>query len=442
MAAVVSQGWSIRRPPAEPTPTGRIVGIGTPTARVVGVDTPTPTGRIVGIDVARCLALVGMICTHLVLATGPGGQVTVPQQIAGGRSAALFAVLSGVSLALLSGGTTPVTGVRLFRARCALVVRAVLIATLGLWLGQLQSGVAVILTYYGLLFLLALPFLTLRSRTLAALAAAVALVVPVLSHLLRPHLPRTTIGQPTPDDLDSVALMLSDLTLTGTYPALAWTAYLLLGLALGRLPLARPAVAARIAVVGAGLALAAWLTGHLVTGAAVVQAQLTQSFTRPPLPWAVLEQRLINGLHGTTPTDTWWWLLVAAPHSTTPVDLAQTGGSAMAVLGLCVLVTRWRPRMWSVVGGAGAMALSLYSVHVLLAATRLPRTEPYAAQWHLALVLGIGAAFAAARLKGPLEWLVACAGRAVADGCLRAAGVPARVTAGVSPGDGTDDLPR
>jgi hypothetical protein len=397
MAFVVSAAWSIRRP---------------------------RTGRIVGVDLARCLALVGMICTHLVIATGPGGQITVLQQVAGGRSAALFAVLAGVSLALISGGTRPVTGVGLLRARCALVVRAVLIAALGLWLGDLRSGVAVILAYYGVLFLLAVPFLGLGAGPLAMLAAAVAVVVPVASHLLRPHLPRSSIGQPTVEDLDSMGLLASDLFFTGTYPALAWTAYLFLGMAIGRLPLARPAVGARVALVGAVLATAAWLVGHVVVSSPAVQAALATSFARPVLPWAVVEQRLINGLHGTTPTDTWWWLLVAYPHTTSPLDLIHTGGSAMAVLGVCVLVARWQPQVWSIVGGAGAMTLSLYTFHVVLAATRLPRTEPYAVQWHLLLVLGIGAAFAAARIKGPLEWAVASAGRAVADVCERAATRP------------------
>lgn len=393
-------------------------------------------------DLARCLALVGMMSTHLVLATGQGGQVTVLQQVAGGRSAALFAVLAGVSLALVSGGRTPVTGVRMLHARCALVVRAVLIGSLGLWLGDLRSGIAVILTYYGALFLLMVPFLALQARTLAILAAAVALVVPVVSHLLRPHLPTTSIGQPTVDDLDSVGLFVTDLLLTGTYPALGWTAYLFLGMAIGRLPVARPAVAPRIALSGAVIALVGWLAGHLVVSSPTVQSALAGSFTRPALPWAVVEQRLINGQHGTTPTDTWWWLLTAYPHTTTPLDLVHTGGSAMVVLGLCLLVGRWRPRMWSVLAGAGAMSLSLYTFHVVLASTRLPRTEPYAAQWHIALVLGIGACFAALRLRGPLEWAVACAARAVANGCVRVAVRPQPVIGDEHAQSSAGDLPR
>ena len=46
-----------------------------------------------------------------------------------------------------------------------------------------------ILTYYGLLFLLGLPFLGLRAPALFAWACAWAVAAPVASQLLRPHLP-------------------------------------------------------------------------------------------------------------------------------------------------------------------------------------------------------------------------------------------------------------
>ena len=47
---------------------------------------------------ARCLALLGMVATHVLFARGPDGDLALPQAIAGGRAAALFAVLAGVSL--------------------------------------------------------------------------------------------------------------------------------------------------------------------------------------------------------------------------------------------------------------------------------------------------------------------------------------------------------
>ena len=139
-----------------------------------------PAGRVVGLDAARALALLGMMATHILVGVDADG-VTLPQQIAGGRASALFAVLAGVSLALMTGGTTPPRGRRRFVLSAGLAVRALLVALVGLLLGEVDSGIAVILTYYGLLFLLGLPFLGLRTRPLVVLAGGWLLVVPVLS---------------------------------------------------------------------------------------------------------------------------------------------------------------------------------------------------------------------------------------------------------------------
>ena len=66
--------------------------------------------RIVGIDVARGLAVLGMMTAHV----GPDDHGPIPPggfaQLADGRPAALFVVLAGLSLALLSGSTNPEIG--------------------------------------------------------------------------------------------------------------------------------------------------------------------------------------------------------------------------------------------------------------------------------------------------------------------------------------------
>ena len=68
------------------------------------------TPRLVGLDVARALAVLGMFAAH----TAPGSWLYT---IAEGRAAALFAVLAGVSIALMSGGSQPSEGSRLRAAR-------------------------------------------------------------------------------------------------------------------------------------------------------------------------------------------------------------------------------------------------------------------------------------------------------------------------------------
>src|SRR5687767_2449410 len=114
-------------------------------------------GRVVGVDVARFVALAGMMAIH-VLPAFEAGEVTFSQSLAGGRASALFAVLAGVSISLANGGR--VVSPRVWdRVAAGLVVRASLIALLGLFLGELDTTIAVILVYYGLLFVVGAPFL-------------------------------------------------------------------------------------------------------------------------------------------------------------------------------------------------------------------------------------------------------------------------------------------
>jgi uncharacterized membrane protein len=361
-----------------------------------------PPGRMVGVDVARCLALLGMVATH-VLPPVDGTGVTAVQQLAGGRSSALFAVLAGVSIALLSGRREPVHGIARRRVTRGLLVRAVLIAMLGLLLGVLETTIAIILTYYGVLFCLATPFLRLRARSLAWWAAGWLLVVPLLSHLLRPHLPPPSWASPTPASLLDPWQLVTELTFTGYYPAVVWMAYVLVGMAVGRLDLTRRRAAVDLACVGGLLAALSWATSRILLARTGVWQQLQQSYGSGDL-----REHLQQGLHGTTPTDTWWWLAVRAPHSGTPLDLAHTIGSALLVTGFCVLVAALAPRTFAVVFGAGAMTLTLYSLHVLLRTpTFWDRDDVPTFVLHVAVVLAVGAAYRLARRSGPLERLVA-----------------------------------
>jgi hypothetical protein len=117
-------------------------------------------------------------------------------------------------------------------------------------------------------------------------------------------------------------------------------------------------------------------------------------------------------MYGQTPADgSWAWLLVVAPHSTTPFDLLQTMGSAAAVLGLCLgvvgLLGRAPERAVAVFFGAGTMTLTLYTLHVVMRTEQVwPAEEPDTFRWHVLVLLAVGAVFVAARRRGPLEWVL------------------------------------
>lgn len=350
--------------------------------------TATRQGRLVGLDVARCLALLGMVATHVLDARTPDGEVATAQLLAGGRASALFAVLAGVSLALMT--REPLRGRPLALRSAGIAGRAVLIALLGLLLGGLDSGVAVILTYYGVLFVLGLPFTVLRLRSLVPLTVGWVVVAPAVSHLVRPHLPERGFDSPSFEQLADPGQLASELLLTGYYPVVPWLAYLLAGIALGRLDLRDTSLLGALALGGLGTAVLA----TRVSGALVDPAVASENAT---------------GMYGTTPADgDWDWLLVVAPHSATPFDLAQTIGSAVLVICACLLLERLLPRavtaVLAVVLGAGAATLTLYSLHVVMLTPQVwPEEEPSAYASHVVVLLALGAVLRLLRRRGPLE---------------------------------------
>lgn len=369
-------------------------------------------GRIVGLDVARCLALLGMVATHVLEERDLNGDLTAAQWLAGGRASALFAVLAGVSVALMTGGRRPVRGRERWQRSMGLAVRALLIASLGLALGELETGLAIILTYYGVLFLLGLAFVGLGARPLLALAVVWVVVGPVLSHLVRPHLPERRFDSPDFGQLAAPDQLLSELFFTGYYPCLPWLAFLLVGMAVGRMQLRRGKVQVALAAGGLLLALVTTLVSHWLTARDAVADRLLNHAGPGVDSGPELVDAISTGMFGNTPDGgSWAWLLVVAPHSSTPFDLAQTIGSAALVIGLCVgVVGLWGravERGFAVFFGAGTMTLSLYSLHVVARTDSVwPPEQPETFRWHVLILLAIGAGFVALRRRGPLEAVV------------------------------------
>lgn len=365
-----------------------------------------PRPRVVGVDLARGFALIGMAATHMLAVQSPDtGRLTLVGWVAAGRASALFAVLAGVSLALVTGGTRPTSGGARARARLSIAFRAVLIGLFGLWLAGTGTPIAVILAYYALLFLLALPFLGLRWQTLVGLAVGWAVLAPWLSHAWRAQLPPGPNDQVSVESLADPVAALRELFVIGYYPALVWMTYLLAGLAVGRLDLRSRVVAWWLVGVGVGLAVLAWMTSSWLLAAGVVDR------LRPPgaagtYGWLDLQT---EELHGTTPPGDLAWLGIAAPHSGTPFDLIGTTSSALAVLGGSLLICRaeWIRTLTRPVAAAGTMTLTLYLVHGYVLAQDW---VAWGTLWYWLLHVASALTFATVWLlffrRGPLESLV------------------------------------
>lgn len=305
----------------------------------------SPDGRLRGVDVARGLAVLGMFGAHLLSTdalvwTAPGTWSGVVD----GRSSILFAVLAGVSVALLTGRTTPPTGDALVRARLVLLTRAVLLLALGGLVQLLVVPVAVILEFYAVLLVLCLPLLRWRPRSLFLLAGVlVAVVNPLYHQLLLPWMSAETGG----------GGVLGQLGFTGVYPVVTWSAFVVTGLGVGRLDLTAARVRAALVLVGLVLAVVGYTVGDV---AALMGGEAGAStgalFTDDDPSWQELVPPAAD-------------LLQAEPHSNTPAETVGSGGFALLVLGSCLLVAdRLR---WALLplASVGAMPLTAYCAHLV-----------------------------------------------------------------------------
>jgi uncharacterized membrane protein len=375
--------------------------------------------RLRGIDAARGLALLGMMATHL-LPTFEANANLTPTWIGltfSGRAAALFAVLAGIGLALSTGKQVPAEGRALGAARRGIALRAAVIAAVGLALGGLEVNLAIILVHYAVLFLCVLPFLGLRLKTLCVWAAAWIMVSPVLAYLLRPWLlasnPPLKLGHnPSWEDLSTPSQLLGDLFFTGYYPVFQWLSYLLVGLVIGRLALTKAVVPVLLLTAGTAVAVISKALGTAAMESWGGRAALEEVLNAPGYP---LDSVLQVNLTGVQQEGSWWWLASAAPHSATTLDLVHTSAVAAAVVGACLLLGRladWLDLdLLLPLRGAGAMTLTLYTIHVWVVAGFY--LKPLPAGWtedgmyfaHAATAIIVGMVFVLLKRRGPLEWL-------------------------------------
>lgn len=203
--------------------------------------------RLRGVDLARGLAVLGMFAAHA--ANAPTLLAADPATWGGvvhGRSSILFATLAGVSVALMTGRSTPPGDDEVVAARMRVLVRAACLFALGGLLQFLTSPVAIILEHYALLLVLCVPLLRVRPRTLLLAAAGVALVVPSLRALLQ-AVEGTGGWVGFGGELGTLAVQ-------GPYPVLVWAAFVLAGLAVGRCDLSAARVRRALVVGGVSLA--------------------------------------------------------------------------------------------------------------------------------------------------------------------------------------------
>lgn len=376
---------------------------------------PTPSAaRLVGIDLARGFAVFGMYAAHVGPEPTVGGPLGFLQELARGRPSALFAVLAGFTLVIITGRPNPRTGQAGRQAVGRIIIRAVVLMALGFALTALGTDVDVILAFYGLTFLAVLPLYRLRARTLAIIAVADALVMPQVLYVVRQSIEGGNWAD-TVIRWDPLARLSGtdgfiELLFTGEYPVLTWMPFMIAGMALARLDLTRSGVRARLALTGAALAVigygGSWLALHLVPHALTTVAAATDGGSASVAWWS----DTVGDITDRTPAA---WLLVAAPHSQTTFSIVGNTGVALVVVAACVAAMDRMPRLARLmvpVCAVGMVSLTAYVLHILAirAVGMQEKTLPALAALltFIAIAMLLATAWTRRFRRGPLEYVL------------------------------------
>lgn len=403
--------------------------------------------RLEGVDLARWVAVTGMLLVHFSVPFVPGDTVTawLTHQAAWGRATILFTFLAGVSLAIIAGAREPHRGRKANVTAGRVAVRGLVLMIIG-WIltaivSPTEAALTVIITYYGLYFLLAIPFLRLNAKWSAAAAVTAAIVGPQLLYALRRSNDEggwfyeftQSWNQASPGHI-FLEQGLLDLSVYGFYPALSYLAIVLAGLAVGRLDLRSHTVRMGLAALG------------LLLNSVAYRAS-----------WHAWESyRLVDEIgpreehQGPVPTDDARWLLSSASHTATTPEIVGGTGLGMAVLVGCLYLADLLPRLLRPLIATGTMALTVYVAHALVMAwqANIDHTSGDLAHWlneYMPEVFIVGAivvGFAWHKLvgRGPVEAWVSTVSKAVVPGggvSRKARSTPG----GGEPGSGGDDGP-
>jgi uncharacterized protein len=350
--------------------------------------------RVVGFDVARALAILGMVVVHFSLVMA--ADRTSPRWLSAvlgfldGRPAATFVILAGVGVtlmsrrAVLSGDSHSIA-----RTRRALVIRGVILLALGcinlwIWPGD-------ILRVYGVSLFVAAWLITAPSRRLllSALACMAGFVALFMMLDFEKNWDWATLSY---RGLWTPAGLMRNLVYDGFRSVLPWTGFVVFGMWLGRLNLRDPAVNRRVFLAAIATAL----------GAEVVSWLCVLYFLAHPHG---MDAETVIALFGTE------------SMPALPLFLMASGGEAVAVIALCVRLSGEGPsRYWQPLAATGQMALTWYFAHIVLGLGAIVALGLENSQ-SLPVAAGCGAGFFVVAIllswlwklafrHGPLEWVM------------------------------------
>jgi uncharacterized protein len=301
--------------------------------------------RLLGLDFARALAVFGMVLVNFKIVMGADAAGTDwMAQFAGifdGRASALFVILAGVGMSLMSKRALDNNDDEMLsRNRSSLLRRAMALFIIGLLYTPIWP--ADILHFYGIFIAAGALLLSAANKHLWQMIWLMVLIYPVMLHNLDygREWDWTTLDY---DGFWTFGGQLRHLFFNGFHPVIPWLAFLLLGMRIGRMDLHAPPKHKSLLLWGLAIALLTEFHSYFFVGVFTLSDE--------PVP-----EDIIQALFGTKPMPPMPFYMVAA------------ASWAVAVIGACLALGRkFGSAIWfKPFVATGQLALTLYVAHVVI----------------------------------------------------------------------------
>lgn len=350
--------------------------------------------RIIGIDVARALAVIGMIIVNFKIVLGNSGASWLKSvaEVFDGKAAATFVVLAGLGIALMTNtAIRNKNNEKLKVARKRVLKRALFLFAVGL--SYIVIWPADILHYYGIYLFIVAMLLTRTSKTIITVAIGFIFAFPVLMLFwdYGSEWDFTTFEYTGFWTLNGFT---KNLLFNGFHPVIPWSAFILFGFWFGKQNLNNNAFVKKsfwvssmvFIVIQLVSKLSATLCAESSTETTKQLAELLSTNPMPPLP-----MYMFNGV-----------------------------SFAIAIISACILIAKRFSSnpIIDALNKTGQLALTFYVAHIVLGMGILEAVYPNKfGYFSLEFSIGYALAFSLScmvfaviwrkyKTSGPLEWIM------------------------------------
>ena len=350
--------------------------------------------RIIGIDVARALAVIGMIIVNFKIAFGQTGSELM-KSFAGlfeGKAAATFVVLAGVGIALMSNSAIKnLDSIKFRKIQIRLAKKSIFLFVVGLLYIPIWS--ADILHFYGVYMIITLLLLKSSGKVIITTSLILILVYPFLLSIWN-----FDIGWDFETfeyaNFWSLNGFIRNLFYNGFHPVIPWVSFMLIGFWFGKQDLYNPKFIKKTIWISLSIFIATLLLSQslillLSDGSQTMITELEIVFGTSPMP---------------------------------PLPIYMISGSSIAifVISLSIFIARKFEKNMLIIAlnKTGQLALTFYVAHVIIGMGIVQLIKPekmgkYSIEFSVLYALifsSFSVVFAIVWTKygksGPLEWIM------------------------------------